>query len=96
MEQIGDLPPGRQRIVAGIDEGVAGMREGGWRRLVVPSSLAYGADGLPKGTRGSYAVPPNTDLFVDVRLMDGGSGKCDQILRLGEMKKSLTCMRGAP
>jgi peptidylprolyl isomerase len=46
------------RIRAGIDEGTQGMREGGWRRIIVPSKLAYGSTGLPRGTRGAYLVPP--------------------------------------
>ena len=39
---------GDGRLPAGADEGAVGMREGGWRRLVVPAKLAYGEAGLPK------------------------------------------------
>jgi FKBP-type peptidyl-prolyl cis-trans isomerase len=46
------------RIMAGFDDGAKGMREGGWRRLVVPAVLAYGQDGLPQNSRGAYLVPP--------------------------------------
>ena len=62
-----------------------GMREGGWRRLVVPSQLAYGEAGLPKagGRAGrSLQVEPGQDVFVDMIMMDGGSGRCDELLRL--------------
>jgi len=38
---------GDGRLPAGADEGAVGMREGGWRRLVVPAKLAYGEAGLP-------------------------------------------------
>jgi len=54
---------GAGQVIAGWDQGVAGMREGGLRRLVIPSSLAYGAQG-----RG--AIPPNATLIFEVDLLD--------------------------
>ena len=97
------------RIPKGAAEAAIGMREGGWRRMVIPAAQAYGEAGLLVPARGGklskavYAVPPNTAVYFDLRVVDGGSGKCEALLhppgmpdkqakRLG----SLTCVRGAP
>ena len=50
------------QVIAGWDQGVAGMKVGGTRRLVIPPSLAYGSAGA--GT----AIPPNAALVFDVTL----------------------------
>ena len=48
---------GDGRLPAGADEGAVGMREGGWRRLVVPAKLAYGEAGLPYPNTNPNANP---------------------------------------
>lgn len=55
---------GAGRVIKGWDQGVAGMRVGGERRLIIPAKLAY-------GDRGAGAViPPGAALVFDVTLRD--------------------------
>jgi len=56
---------GTGQVIPGWDEGVAGMKVGEKRQLVIPSKLGYGGTGTPGGP-----IPPDADLIFDVELLD--------------------------
>ena len=56
---------GAGKVIRGWDEGVAGMKVGGRRRLLIPAWLAYGSDGAGNGQ-----IPPNSSLVFEVELLD--------------------------
>lgn len=55
---------GLDQVISGWTQGVPGMKVGGTRRLIIPSSLAYGSQ------RAAANIPPNSDLVFDIELIE--------------------------
>ena len=58
-----------EQVIPGMDEGIAGMKVGGKRKLTLPPALGYGANGQTDPNTGATVIPPNATLVFEVELL---------------------------
>ena len=81
-------------------------REGGWRRIYAPDAFgdvglrkqSFGPQGRYTGAKAPLLIQPHAPAYVDIIMLDGGSGRCERFLRPPGVSekdraklKSLTC-----
>ncbi len=65
---------GMNKVIAGWDEGLPGMKVGGKRKLIIPSDLAYGPSGQTNPNTGAQVIPANATLVFEVELLKVAPG----------------------
>jgi FKBP-type peptidyl-prolyl cis-trans isomerase len=65
---------GTGAVIPGWDEGIAGMKVGGKRKLIIPSALAYGPNGQTDPNTGAQVIPPDATLVFEVELLKAVPG----------------------
>lgn len=78
-KEVYSLTLGQGGVIKGWEEGIPGMKIGGERKLHIPSSLAYGANGRE-------GIPPNADLDFDIKLLGVMKAGEDQIIDTVDQK----------
>jgi peptidylprolyl isomerase len=73
--KLGDPPPmpfpqGMGGTIIGFDQGFAGMKVGGKRRIFIPWQMAYGTRAIPDHGPDHPGIPAKTDLIFDVELVE--------------------------
>lgn len=69
---------GAGQVIPGWDQGLMGMQKGGKRTLIIPASLAYGAQGIVDPQTGQTIIPGNATLTFDVELLSIAPGPATQ------------------
>ncbi len=54
---------GQGQVIEGWEKGLLGMKKGGLRKLIIPSAMGYGSQGVPG------AIPPNSTLIFEIELV---------------------------